>query len=71
MKFIFEGNYDWRFLISLEFFLGYQVCIYSHSIFVEQIKLIFLKNICKCDLVLFNLIGENTTVKIEFKMDIT
>jgi hypothetical protein len=35
MSSIFGGNYDWRFLFSLEVFSGHQTCIYANSIFVE------------------------------------
>jgi hypothetical protein len=37
---IFGGNYNYEFLISLEVFPGHQACIYAHSVFVEQIKLV-------------------------------
>jgi hypothetical protein len=40
MTSIFEGNYDWGFLISLEVFSDHQTCIYGHSIFIEQINLV-------------------------------
>jgi hypothetical protein len=40
------------------FFLGHQACIYAHSIFVEQIKLVyFFQNIYKYGLVLFISLG--------------
>jgi hypothetical protein len=60
-----DFQFPWRF------FLGHQACIYAHSIFVEQIKLVyFFSKYIQVWSSFVHLVGYNTIIKMKFKIDI-